>query len=289
MQIRITLLDDALYPYVSQFFLQHLNGVPLLGRSVLAVSRVLTTPGAKSVGGFARFDELLARASEHETAWHIQFVTLPQPSKPAMLPCPCRCRACAFRAGSTVGMNTRRCPFSGQGHAAGFSADVVEWGVSVTYDHLRLVQAPLYFDGARTREQGLWAPVGLQPGLPRSSRASQNPVHAGSLQLLRRHRQKDHDGHGPDPSALEGGNAWLTPKCFQVDEDYIFISALNQYSYCPLRCYWMFVEHEYADNEHTIEGTLGHARAYGGQTSRGELFNSVAPISTQALWRLWSG
>ena len=46
MQIRITLLDDALYPHVSQFFLQHLSGVPLLrlGRSVLAVSRVMTTP-----------------------------------------------------------------------------------------------------------------------------------------------------------------------------------------------------------------------------------------------------
>jgi CRISPR Cas6 N-terminal domain len=37
MQLRITLLDDALYPRVSQFFLQHLNGVPLLrlGCSVL--------------------------------------------------------------------------------------------------------------------------------------------------------------------------------------------------------------------------------------------------------------
>ena len=59
----------------------------------------------------------------------------------------------------------------------------------------------------------------------------------------------------------------------QADEDYIFISALNQYSYCPLRCYWMFVEHEYADNEHTIEGSLGHSRVHTeGQTSRGELF-----------------
>ena len=47
MQIRITLLDDTLYPRVSQFFLQHLNGVPLLrlGRSVLAVSRVMTRLG----------------------------------------------------------------------------------------------------------------------------------------------------------------------------------------------------------------------------------------------------
>src|SRR5512145_1520472 len=78
MQIRITLLDDALYPYVSQFFLQHLNGVPLLrlGRSLLAVSRVLTTPeSGEPWAGFVRFDELLARASEHETTWQIQFVT----------------------------------------------------------------------------------------------------------------------------------------------------------------------------------------------------------------------
>src|SRR5574341_488382 len=47
-------------------------------------------------------------------------------------------------------------------------------------------------------------------------------------------------------------------------DDYVLISALNQYNYCPLRCYWMFVEHEYADNDHTIEGTLGHARVHTG-------------------------
>jgi CRISPR-associated exonuclease Cas4 len=35
----------------------------------------------------------------------------------------------------------------------------------------------------------------------------------------------------------------------------------------------MFVEHEYADNDYTIEGTLGHARVHTeGQTLRGELF-----------------
>lgn len=56
-------------------------------------------------------------------------------------------------------------------------------------------------------------------------------------------------------------------------DDYVLISALNQYNYCPLRCYWMFVEHEYADNAHTIEGTLGHLRVHTeGQTSRGDLF-----------------
>ena len=56
-------------------------------------------------------------------------------------------------------------------------------------------------------------------------------------------------------------------------DDYVLISALNQYNYCPLRCYWMFVEQEFADNDHTIEGTLGHVRVHQeGQTSRGELF-----------------
>ena len=56
-------------------------------------------------------------------------------------------------------------------------------------------------------------------------------------------------------------------------DDYVLISALNQYSYCPLRCYWMFVEHEFTDNEHTIEGTLGHSRVHAeGQTTRGDLF-----------------
>jgi CRISPR-associated exonuclease Cas4 len=55
-------------------------------------------------------------------------------------------------------------------------------------------------------------------------------------------------------------------------DDYVLLSAINQYNYCPLRCYWMFVEHEYADNDHTIEGTLGHTRVHAeGQTARGEL------------------
>jgi hypothetical protein len=41
--------------------------------SELVVSRVMTTPeSGESWAGFARFEELLARASEDETAWHIQ-------------------------------------------------------------------------------------------------------------------------------------------------------------------------------------------------------------------------
>jgi len=57
------------------------------------------------------------------------------------------------------------------------------------------------------------------------------------------------------------------------DDEYVVLSALNQYTYCPLRCYWMFVEQEFADNDHTIEGTLGHARVHqDGQTSRPDVF-----------------
>ena len=50
-------------------------------------------------------------------------------------------------------------------------------------------------------------------------------------------------------------------------DDYIFISALNQYEYCPRRCYYMFVENTFLNNEHTVEGTLQHARAHSDETS----------------------
>lgn len=57
------------------------------------------------------------------------------------------------------------------------------------------------------------------------------------------------------------------------EDEYVVLSALNQYTYCPLRCYWMFVEQEFADNDHTVEGTLGHARVHqDGQTSRPDVF-----------------
>ena len=49
--------------------------------------------------------------------------------------------------------------------------------------------------------------------------------------------------------------------------DFIFLSALNQYDYCPRRCYYIFVENVFVDNEHTVEGTLQHARANSGETS----------------------
>ncbi|MCS6805413.1 MAG: CRISPR-associated protein Cas4 [Acidobacteriota bacterium] len=44
-------------------------------------------------------------------------------------------------------------------------------------------------------------------------------------------------------------------------EDYILISALNQFDYCPRRCYLIYCEGEFFDNEHTVEGSILHARA----------------------------
>lgn len=50
-------------------------------------------------------------------------------------------------------------------------------------------------------------------------------------------------------------------------EEFVFLSALNQYDYCPRRCYYIFVENIFVENEHTVEGTLQHARANSGETS----------------------
>jgi len=56
VHLRLTLLDDALYPLVSQFFLQNLGSIPKLhlGQSTLVVSRVLATPESRRVLGRVR-------------------------------------------------------------------------------------------------------------------------------------------------------------------------------------------------------------------------------------------
>jgi len=47
----------------------------------------------------------------------------------------------------------------------------------------------------------------------------------------------------------------------QSDLDLVSISALNQYVFCPRRCALMHVEGVWADNEHTVVGSLLHNRA----------------------------
>jgi len=44
--------------------------------------------------------------------------------------------------------------------------------------------------------------------------------------------------------------------------DYIPIAALNQYSYCPHRCWRMYCLGGFVDNQYTIEGTSLHDRVH---------------------------
>jgi CRISPR-associated exonuclease Cas4 len=44
--------------------------------------------------------------------------------------------------------------------------------------------------------------------------------------------------------------------------DYIPIASLNQYAYCPHRCWRMFCAGEFTDNQYTIEGTSLHDRVH---------------------------
>jgi CRISPR-associated exonuclease Cas4 len=44
--------------------------------------------------------------------------------------------------------------------------------------------------------------------------------------------------------------------------DYIPIAALNQYAYCPHRCWRMFCLGGFVDNQYTIEGTTLHERVH---------------------------
>ncbi|MFK0729605.1 MAG: CRISPR-associated protein Cas4 [Gloeotrichia echinulata GP01] len=46
------------------------------------------------------------------------------------------------------------------------------------------------------------------------------------------------------------------------NEEYIPIAALNQYAYCPHRCWKMFCAGEFIDNQYTIEGTSLHERVH---------------------------
>lgn len=61
-------------------------------------------------------------------------------------------------------------------------------------------------------------------------------------------------------------------------DDYVLISALNQYDYCPHRCYLIHVERVFTHNEHTVAGSIEYARVDSGKaTKRHELqqFRSV--------------
>jgi CRISPR-associated exonuclease Cas4 len=63
----------------------------------------------------------------------------------------------------------------------------------------------------------------------------------------------------------------------------VLISALNQYVFCPRRCALMYTEGIWADNEHTIIGTLLHEHADepGYETDKGATLLRALPLLSQ--------
>jgi CRISPR-associated endoribonuclease Cas6 len=157
MKMRITLLDDALYPLISQFFLQHIGGIPTLhlGRSALVISKVsVTSESGEPWAGFAAFEALLAQSSETETSWRMSFATPTAfKSGDADLPLPIP-RLC-FQSWLNSWDEHAPCPFfSDKGERKHFLEEVVEGQLSVDFSQLRSAEQGFYFDGHRTRERG---------------------------------------------------------------------------------------------------------------------------------------
>ncbi|NJN48912.1 MAG: CRISPR-associated protein Cas4 [Alkalinema sp. RL_2_19] len=64
-----------------------------------------------------------------------------------------------------------------------------------------------------------------------------------------------------------------------TEADYIPIAALNQYSFCPHRCWRMFCAGEFEENQYTIEGTSLHDRVHRlGEGNREETYQ------VRAIW-----
>jgi CRISPR-associated endoribonuclease Cas6 len=157
LRIRMTLLDDALYPLVSQSFLQHMGSVPTLhlGGSSLVVSRVTVTPeSGETWAGFASFETLLAQGSDIETSWRMCFATPTAfKSGDADLPLPIP-RLC-FQSWLNSWDEHAPCPFfPDKAERKRFLEEVVEGQFPVNFTQLRTDEQRFYFDGHRTRERG---------------------------------------------------------------------------------------------------------------------------------------
>ena len=68
-----------------------------------------------------------------------------------------------------------------------------------------------------------------------------------------------------------------------IELEPVLISALNQYIFCPRRCALMYTEGIWADNEHTIIGTLLHEHADepGYETDKGATLLRALPLLSQ--------
>lgn len=156
IKIRITLLQDALYPLIVGCFLTEVGKTPTLqlGRSTLMVAKVTATPeSGEPWSAFASFEELLDRASEAETTWALRFHT-PTCFKvgDALIPLPIPRLCVQSWLRSWEAYSPR--PLLTNPLERRHFLDVVEGTVSVTYTRLRLAYQDYSFDGTRTRETG---------------------------------------------------------------------------------------------------------------------------------------
>jgi CRISPR-associated exonuclease Cas4 len=77
----------------------------------------------------------------------------------------------------------------------------------------------------------------------------------------------------------------MASKAPAVALDRIPISALNQFSYCPRRCFLIHVEGEFTDNIHTVKGTLEHERVDRSchETQQGVRVEYAMPVCSERL------
>lgn len=70
-----------------------------------------------------------------------------------------------------------------------------------------------------------------------------------------------------------------------ADTEYVPVSALQHYLYCPRQCALIHVEQQWAENRHTAEGGLMHQRVdkEGHQTRAGIRTVSAMPLSSDRL------
>jgi CRISPR-associated endoribonuclease Cas6 len=157
VRIRITLLDDALYPLISQYFLQHIGCIPTLhlGRSALVISKVsVTSESGEPWAGFAAFETLLAEVSAGELSWRMCF-TSPTAFKSGDADLPLPIPRLCFQSWLNSWDEHAPCPFfPDKTERKRFLEEVVEGHVSVDYSQIRMAEQMFYFDGHRTREGG---------------------------------------------------------------------------------------------------------------------------------------
>jgi len=157
IKIRLTLLQDGLYPLVSQFFLQHMGSVPLLllGQSPLLVSQMTVTPeSGEPWAGFGSFEDLLAQGSEAETTWTMRFATptsFRSVDADIALPIP---RLCFQSWLHSWDEHAPHPFFPDKAERRRFLEEVVEWRVSVADARISPAVQDYYFDGQHVRERG---------------------------------------------------------------------------------------------------------------------------------------